>query len=108
MNRATQSKFIVWLHLSDLHLCETKTGWDAHRVLMPLIRDLQYMEIEHGLLPQLIFFTGDAAFGNYGSGPGSTLSEQYQGIETFLSEVREAFPSKSPKQIFSWFPAIMT
>ena len=91
MNPATQSKSIVWLHLSDLHLCEPKTGWDAHRVLDPLIKDLRHMEKEHGLLPQLIFFTGDAAFGNFGSEPGSTLPEQYQGIETLLSGVRKAF-----------------
>ena len=91
MNPATQSKSIVWLHLSDLHLCEPKTGWDAHRVLDPLIKDLRHMEKAHGLLPQLIFFTGDAAFGDYSSGPGSTLTEQYQGIETFLLEVRQAF-----------------
>lgn len=97
MTPPKQSKSIIWLHLSDLHLCEPKSGWDTHRVLEPLLKDLQHMEQEHGLLPQLIFFTGDAAFGNYDSGQGSTLTEQYQDIETFLSEVRQAFTVEIPK-----------
>ncbi len=98
MSIINQSKSIVWLHLSDLHLCKPKTGWDAHRVMKPLIRDLKRMENDHGLLPQLMFFTGDAAFGNYGSGPGSTLAEQYRDVETFLTGVRAAFSAEIPKQ----------
>lgn len=98
MNSSNQPKSIVWLHLSDLHLCEPKTGWDAHRVLEPLIVDLQKMETDHGLQPQLMFFTGDAAFGNYGSGAGSSLSEQYQQVEQFFSGVRKAFKQEIPKE----------
>ena len=98
MRSNTPVKSIVWLHLSDLHLCEPKTGWDAHRVLRPLIKNLQQLERRHGLLPQLMFFTGDAAFGNYGSGPGSTLAEQYQEVETFLTEIRQAFSTEIPKE----------
>jgi len=91
---STSSNAIVWLHLSDLHLCEPKTGWDAHSVLDPLIEDLKTMEAEHGLLPQLLFFTGDAAFGSVA---GASLSKQYQEVETFLSRVREAFSQTIPK-----------
>ena len=87
-------KTLVWLHLSDLHLCELKTGWDAHRVLKPLIEDLQQMEKSHGLLPQLLFFTGDAAFGKYQT---SSLADQYAEVETFLTGVREAFSQAIPK-----------
>jgi len=97
MNLPKQSQSIVWLHLSDLHFCKLKSGWDVPRVLEPLIKDLKYMEKEYALLPQLIFFTGDVAFGNYGSGPGSMLSEQYEDIEKFLTEVREAFTVKIHK-----------
>lgn len=98
MSFTAYEKSIVWLHLSDLHLCEPKMGWDAHRVLEPLLKDLQFMEKTHGLRPQLMFFTGDAAFGNYGSGPGSSLSEQYQEVERFLSGVRLAFEQPIPKE----------
>ncbi|MGH8499801.1 MAG: hypothetical protein ACRERV_13500 [Methylococcales bacterium] len=58
------ARSIVWLRLSDLHACQAKTGWDAHRVLDRLIPDRKVMEKRHGLSPNLIFFTGDAAFGN--------------------------------------------
>jgi 3',5'-cyclic AMP phosphodiesterase CpdA len=91
---STSSNAIVWLHLSDLHLCEPKTGWDAHSVLDPLIEDLKTMEAEHGLLPQLLFFTGDAAFGSVA---GASLADQYQDVETFLAGVRGAFSQAIPK-----------
>ena len=38
------SRTITWLHLSDLHNCKERTGWDAHRVLKPLVTDLKTME----------------------------------------------------------------
>ncbi len=91
MSTADNQQYITWLHLSDLHLCEPKTGWDAHRVLDPLLIDLKKMEKDYGLLPQLLFFTGDAAFGNYGTGTSSTLAEQYQEVEQFFTVVRRAF-----------------
>lgn len=50
---------VVWLHLSDLYLCPSKTGWDADRVLAPLGEDLKLMEKQYGLCPDLLFFTGD-------------------------------------------------
>jgi len=86
---------IVWLHLSDLHLCEQKTGWDCHRVLEPLLKDLKEMEGDHGLRPDLIFFTGDAAFGNL---PQSSLAQQYGEVADFLDSVRQAFSVEVPKQ----------
>jgi predicted MPP superfamily phosphohydrolase len=86
---------IVWLHLSDLHLCEQQTGWDCHRVLEPLRKDLQEMESEHGLKPDLIFFTGDAAFGNLST---SSMTDQYGQVAQFLDSVRKAFSVEVPKQ----------
>jgi predicted MPP superfamily phosphohydrolase len=65
----TSAKSITWLHLSDVHLCKPRTGWDVHRVLRPLLADLRRMQSEHGLCPDLIFFSGDLAFGNIGTGP---------------------------------------
>ena len=89
---------IVWLHLSDLHNCKEKTGWDAHRVLRPLIKDLKKMEEDHGLIPQVMFFTGDAAFGNIGNVPESTLTEQFDGVHEVLEAVRTAFSTAVPKE----------
>ena len=90
-----QKNTVVWLHLSDLHLCKPKTGWDYRRVLSPLVKDLQDMEKRHGLSPDLIFFTGDAA---YGAVPESPLSEQYAEVAQFLDSVRTAFTPEVSKQ----------
>lgn len=93
-----QNKSIVWLHLSDLHFCKAKSGYDMHRVIDALYKDLKAMQDGYGLQPQLMFFTGDAAFGNYGVGAGcSTLQEQYQDVEQFLTKVRQLFSVQIPK-----------
>ena len=67
-------KQVTWLHLSDLHVNKVNTGWDARRVLQTLTEDLRRMEGERGLLPDLIFFTGDLAFGHLGSGKGTSIN----------------------------------
>lgn len=82
---------MTWLHLSDLHTCKPDTGWDAHRVLDSLIPDLKKMEEDHGLRPDLVFFTGDLAFGQVGSGKGDSLKDQFDEGHEFLERVRTAF-----------------
>jgi hypothetical protein len=82
---------IVWLHLSDLHLCPVITGWDADRVLEPLNDDFKLMEKDHGLIPDFLFFTGDLVFGEIGNGPGETISDQYAAAKKFLDGVRRSF-----------------
>ena len=86
------SPSIVWLHLSDLHLCAVKTGWDV----LSLLNDLKFMEAEYGLLPQLLFLTGDAAYGDLGSGSLS-LAANYLEVDKLLTEVRVAFTQKIEK-----------
>ena len=97
MSEPKNGRYLTWLHLSDLHFCKDKTGWDAHRVLRPLKEDLKAMEAEHGLCPQFLFFTGDAAFGNIGNVPGSTLNEQFDGAEEVLEGARNAFSTPIQK-----------
>lgn len=53
------------------------------------------METDHGLIPQLLFFTGDGAFGNV---PGSTLPEQLDGVHALLEGARTAFSSAIPRE----------
>jgi hypothetical protein len=57
---------LSWLHLSDLHACNPRTGWDARRVLSTLLADLKAGFAEVGgaktripFQPDLLFFTGD-------------------------------------------------
>lgn len=82
---------LTWLHLSDLHACKPRTGWDAKRVTDTLCKDLKKMQKQHGLRPDLIFFTGDAAFGHIGDSGGKSIAEQFREAHDFLTTVRESF-----------------
>jgi len=45
------SKTLTWLHISDLHLCKPKHGWDADQVLEALRIDFKQMRGEYNLNP---------------------------------------------------------
>ena len=85
------SNKMTWLHLSDLHVCNPRHGWDADRVTETLVEDLQRLQRDEGLRPDLIFFTGDAAFGQIGQDGEKTVAVQLDQFATFLEEVRTAF-----------------
>jgi CheY-like chemotaxis protein len=89
---------LCWLHLSDLHSCEAKTGWDAHRVLLPLAADLRAMQSAFDLSPQFIFFTGDAAYGDIGSKKAERLDTQFDKAKEFLDGVRTTLAQQVPKE----------
>ena len=84
-------RYLTWLHLSDLHACKPRTGWDARRVTDTLRTDLKRMQAEHGLRPDLVFFTGDAAFGQIGKERGKAIVDQFLEAHDFLTAVRETF-----------------
>ena len=88
---------ITWLHLSDLHLCGPKTGWDADRILDLLLKDLKRMEADHGLVPDLLLVTGDLVFGHWGEGDLS-LQSQFDDVVLFLQEVQAAFSAPIPTE----------
>nr|VFJ62549.1 MAG: Calcineurin-like phosphoesterase [Candidatus Kentron sp. FW] len=88
---------ITWLHLSDLHLCAPKTGWDADRILKFLVEDLQRMEADHGLSPDLLLVTGDLAFGHLGEGDLS-IESQFKKVAEFLEDVRVVFSKEIPNE----------
>ena len=90
------SQTITWLHLSDRHAGKPGLAWDANRVIDTLVANLKKMENDFGLHPDLIFFTGDAAFGQLGSGPGQSLADQFATAHQFLTSVREAFDPPIP------------
>ena len=92
---------LTWLHLSDLHACKPRTGWDAQRVTDTLRADLKHMQDRHGLRPDLIFFTGDAAFGQIGKARGEAIVDQFREAHDFLTAVREAFtPAIEQRNLF--------
>ncbi len=82
---------LSWLHLSDQHACTPKFSWDADQVTESLVEDLRRLQAEHGLRPDLLFFTGDAAFGEIGNQPEEKLRGQFERFADFLSAVRAAF-----------------
>ena len=85
------SRTVTWLHLSDLHACKPKSGWDAARVIETLGEDLRRLRDQHNLNPDFLFFTGDLAFGHLGSDGGKSISEQFLEGEKFLCDVRACF-----------------
>jgi predicted MPP superfamily phosphohydrolase len=88
---------ITWLHLSDMHRHPWR-NWASNRVLDELVLDLQALERDQGLRPDLIFFTGDAAFGHTGEGPDERLPAQFRGAEeNFFSRVRNAYAEPVPQ-----------
>ncbi|MGL5832528.1 MAG: leucine-rich repeat domain-containing protein [Waterburya sp.] len=92
---------LTWLHLSDLHACKPRTGWDAKRVTDTLCQDLQKMHEQYGLKPDLIFFTGDAAYGHMGNDGGKSITEQFCEAHDFLTAVRESFqPAIAQRNLF--------
>lgn len=92
---------VTWLHLSDLHACTPRFAWDAERVTETLVADLKKLQRDHGLRPDLIFFTGDAAFGEIGTEPEKTIRGQLERFDAFLREVRSAFdPEIPPEDVF--------
>ena len=74
---------LTWLHISDLHLCPEHTGWDADHILDGLTKDLSRLrEAHNGLSPDLIFITGDIA---YGAKPEcGSMEDQYVTAGIFL------------------------
>ena len=72
---------LTWLHLSDLHASE-RSDWDAGRVLKSLLEDLRVLRDEHELRPDLLIFTGDAAFAG--------RADEFDTAGRFFEEVRDA------------------
>ncbi|UCH94580.1 MAG: protein kinase [Candidatus Aminicenantes bacterium] len=84
---------ITWLHISDLHMCGPMTGWDANRILASLKDDFKKLQDQHQLCPDLIFVTGDIAYGEI---PGYPIMEQFQEAGALLEEIRESFSPTIP------------
>jgi tetratricopeptide (TPR) repeat protein len=89
---------LIWLHLSDLHCCKRRTGWDSKQVLSSLTADLRSMQKRHDLLPDMIFFTGDAVFGELGNEPGLRIQDQFSEAGDFFERVRTSFYPEIPRE----------
>jgi predicted MPP superfamily phosphohydrolase len=78
------SNNLTWLHISDIHF-HPKTEWRdsaARAALLTYLGDV--FERDGSLRPDLIFCTGDIAFGETSKSP---LAEQYKQAETFFDSL---------------------
>ena len=89
---------VTWLHFSDLHLCEKQTRWDAGRILRELEKDIAGLREREGLVPDLIFFTGDAAFGQIRDEEGLRIQDQFKEAQQFFEDIRSAVSKDLPVQ----------
>ncbi|MCX6584498.1 MAG: metallophosphoesterase [Candidatus Aminicenantes bacterium] len=89
---------VTWLHLSDLHLCNPKTGWESGKILKKLQEDFKQLHHEEGLTPDMIFFTGDVVFGHLGNEKGKQIVEQYEDAAKFFDSIRASFTPEIPKE----------
>ncbi len=97
------SKTVTWLHISDLHLCKPKHGWDADQILEALRIDVKLMRDEYNLNPDLIFFTGDVAYGQLGD-HGLAIRSQYDEAAILFEEIRTQFSPEVLKENFFIVP----
>ena len=79
---------LSWLHVSDLHCLNPTTNWDSQEILHSILEDLSILEQKHNLKPDLVFFTGDAAFGETAKIP---IAEQFEYAGEFFEKLRTAF-----------------
>lgn len=87
---------VTILHLSDLHAGAPRFSWDAGYVLDPILKDLAKLEKEYHLSPDLILFTGDAAFGNWNKGGGRPMEEQFDRAFQIIDAIRNVFRGPVP------------
>ncbi len=78
------SRKLTWLHLSDIHRCSSRDGGGSEIVLRRLLEDLENLRNREGLSPDLVFMTGDLAFGQI---PETPLAEQLEEGWTWLEKV---------------------
>ncbi|MBM3133775.1 MAG: hypothetical protein FJZ89_00485 [Chloroflexi bacterium] len=72
---------LTWLHLSDFHIKGTE-GPSAAADFADLLSNIKKARQEHGLTPDVVFFTGDVAF--------SGKSEEYEKAINYFDNLLEA------------------
>ena len=75
---AKSSETITWMHISDLHLRNSR-AYDANIVLKALLRDVGERIAQDGLRPDFVAVTGDLAF--------TGKPAEYELVRQFLDEL---------------------
>jgi Predicted phosphohydrolases len=87
---------VTWLHISDTHFCREKHDIYSKTVFNLFFKDLENMKKKYNLYPDLIFFSGDLAYGC----TESTFKSQYEEAKEFLEMIRSSFPELNNENIF--------
>ena len=86
--------YISWLHLSDLHFLHLTEGTNRSRLEDSLKECLKGLNI----IPDLIFVTGDIAFGEVNPGD---MARQYRSADSFLKGIIQIYqPNISEDKVF--------
>jgi 3',5'-cyclic AMP phosphodiesterase CpdA len=75
-----------WLHISDTHFSKPY-HLGSEDISDSFFDDLKRMRDECDLYPDLIFFTGDVAFGQIGDSSGLSLKDQYEEAKEFIERI---------------------
>ncbi|WP_027360661.1 metallophosphoesterase [Desulforegula conservatrix] len=95
---------ITWLHFSDIHICNPKSGWEADVILEKLQEDLKRLLHDHNLKPDFIVFTGDAVYGHLGNDKGKKISDQFESAAILFNEICSLYDPPVPKSHFFIVP----
>lgn len=84
---------ITWLHISDIHF-QPKKEWRDNEYRQDLLSYLsEIIKETPNLKPDLIFCTGDIAFGETSASP---IKDQYERAKIFFDELLKACGSNAP------------
>jgi predicted phosphodiesterase len=80
-----QGKTLNWLHISDIHFRQ-KSEWRDSQVHTAFLKYLKELFHAGASRPDLVFCTGDIAFGGTRTAP---MTEQYETAARFFGQLRE-------------------
>lgn len=82
----TSSSELTWIHISDTHFGAPDMTGEFAGVINTLVKDIAVMKRDRGLQPDLLFYTGDIAFGERAQ---SRLEHQYVGALNLVRQIQE-------------------
>jgi formylglycine-generating enzyme required for sulfatase activity len=89
---------LTWLHISDVHF-HPKTEWRDSAARGTLLSYLgEIYEKDPSLRPDLVFCTGDIAFGETGA---ASMADEYQQSETFFESLLNICGSLEKSRLFA-------
>ena len=83
----------TWLHLSDLHFTHSDSQWGSRGDFSSLLDDLMRLQTQVNIQPDVLFVTGDLAFGS-----PEAMGGQYRGVRRLLRQIQQLFDRPIPNE----------